>query len=77
MQDFFREHFQSAMRDLAINIIRILFTSISLSLVGKNHLNMPFRAQSSTFQQSNLAFHASTIHVSSGLDIIQGISNYG
>lgn len=40
MQSLFREHLQSAMRDLSIRIVRILLAAIGLSLVGNDDLNV-------------------------------------
>lgn len=75
MQGLFREHFERAVRDFAISIIRVLLASVGLSLIWDDDLHVSFRTQSSTLQQSYLILHASAIDIPSCFYVIQSIGD--
>jgi len=75
MNSFFREHFESTMRDLCL-FIRIILAAIVLGFIGYNHLNMTFRPKSSALEKRDFIFHTSFIHILPCPNVIECIRDY-
>jgi len=78
MQGFFREHFQSAMRNLSF-FLRVLLASVAFCDEWKHDLNMSFRTKCTTLQKRLFIRHATGINLrkaSRNEQIVKAILKY-
>jgi len=75
VQRVFREHFQRALRDVAL-FLRVLRGLVALGLEGKYDLHVALGAQRAALEQRHLGGHAAHVHVPSGLHVVERVHDH-